>query len=160
MKINRLIAIALIAISTNSFAHQLQVNVSLSPAGNFEAKNLKLKGEIKFEKDTYTADNLWVKVEDFTTGIDLRDEHFKKHFNPSKNPKLTLSKVVAKDEKGTGILNVNGVDQKIEFTYKIENKKTIIAKFTTSNALFKLPEAKYMGIGVNDDVEIIATLDL
>ena len=144
----------------NLSAHELQVSVTLSPAGNFEAKNAKLRGEIKNEGGKYLASQLWLKVDDFKTGIDLRDEHFKKHFNMVKNPKITMSNIIAENGTGKGILNVNGVDKAISFTYKKESEKKIIATIKLKNSDFKLPEANYMGIGVNDDVEVIATLDL
>lgn len=144
----------------NSFAHSLQVNVTLSPAGNFSATNAKLRGEVKSEGNRYSAEQLWLKVDDFKTGIDLRDEHFKKHFNMSKFPKITLSKVVAENGTGSGLLAINGQEKKVDFTYKVENPKKIVATIKTKNSLFGLAAANYMGIGVNDDVEVIATIEL
>lgn len=144
----------------NVYAHELQVNITLSPAGNFEAKNAKLRGEVKVEGTKYTAEQLWLKVDDFKTGIDLRDEHFKKHLNLNKFPKITLSKVVAENGNGSGMLTVNGQEKKVDFSYKVENPKKIVATIKTKNSLFGLPSANYMGIGVNDDVEVIATIEL
>ncbi len=141
-------------------AHELQVNVTLSPAGNFEAKNVKLRGDIKTAGGKYAAEQLWIKIDDFKTGIDLRDEHFKKHFNLQKFPKITLSNILAENGSGKGVLNVNGVDKNVTFNYKKEGDKKIVATFKVKNSDFKLPNANYMGIGVNDDVEIIATMDL
>ncbi len=154
------LSILALVSSLQILAHELQVNVTLSPAGNFEAKNAKLRGDIKTEGAKYTAEQLWIKVDDFKTGIDLRDEHFKKHFNLQKFPKITLSNIVAENGTGKGVLNVNGVDRNVTFNYKKEGDKKIVASFKVKNSDFKLPNANYMGIGVNDDVEIIATMDL
>ncbi len=154
------LALGLLVISLNLFAHELTVKVALSPAGNFEAKNAKLRGDVKSEGGKYTAEQLWLKIDDFKTGIDLRDEHFKKHFNMAKNPKITMSKIAAENGKGEGELTVNEVTKKIPFTYKVIDPKKIEVVIKLKNSDFKLPAANYMGIGVNDDVEINATLAL
>lgn len=158
MKIGAILVLGLMCAKLS--AHELQVNVTLTPAGNFEAKNAKLRGEVKVEGTKYTAEQLWLKTDDFKTGIDLRDEHFKKHLNLSKFPKITFSKIVAENGSGSGMLAVNGQEKKVDFTYKVENPKKIIATIKTKNSLFGLPSANYMGIGVNDDVEVIATIEL
>lgn len=158
MKTVSFLVLGLLSLSLH--AHELQVNVTLSPAGNFEAKNAKLRGEVKLEGAKYTAEQLWIKTDDFKTGIDLRDEHFKKHLSLAKFPKITFSKVVAENGAGSGMLSVNGQEKKVDFTYKVENPKKLIATIKTKNSLFGLPQANYMGIGVNDDVEVIATIEL
>jgi hypothetical protein len=92
--------------STLGFAHEVVVKVSLSPAGSFEAKTSKVRGEIKKEGTKFTAESLTIKVDDLKTGIDLRDEHFKKHLNYEKFPKIVMNKIVAENGKGTGELVV------------------------------------------------------
>ncbi len=136
------------------------VKVSLSPAGSFEAKTSKVRGEIKKEGTKFTAESLSIKVDDLKTGIDLRDEHFKKHLNYEKFPKIVMNKIVAENGKGTGELVVNETTNKVEFSYKNISDKKIEATFKVKASSFKLKEAKYLEIGVDDDVEIVATIDV
>ncbi len=143
-----------------SFAHEVAVKITLWPAGGFEAKSAKLKGEVKKEGNKMTAENLWVKVEELTTGITLRDEHFHKHLNSEKYPKITLTQVSAENGKGTGFLTVNEIKQPVTFTYKNSGPKKLEATFKVKASAFKLPPAKYMEIGVDDDVEIVAIIDV
>ncbi len=145
----------------NLNAHELIVKVSLSPAGSFEAKNLKLRGEIKKDGAGFSSDQLWLKTQDFSTGIDLRDEHFKKHLEVEKFSKITLTNVKASGGKGTGELTVREVKRPITFTYKNLSEKKLEASFKVKAVTeFKLKEAKYLEIGVDDEVEIVATLDI
>ncbi len=141
-------------------AHEITVKVALSPAGNFEAKSSKVKGEVKKEGTKFSAENLWVKSEELKTGIDLRDEHFHKHLNFEKFPKITLTKISAMDGKGTGTLTVNDVSKAVPFTYKMISPAKMEATFNVKNSDFKLKDASYMGIGVKDDVEIVAIIDV
>jgi len=147
-------------IMNASFAHEVTVKISLWPAGGFEAKSEKLKGEVKKEGNKMTAENLWVKVDELKTGIDLRDEHFHKHLNSEKFPKISMSQIVAENGKGTGVLSVNENKQPVTFTYKNNGPKKIEATFKVKASAFKLPPAKYMEIGVDDDVEIVAVIDV
>lgn len=141
-------------------AHEVSVKVSLSPAGSFTAKSAKLKGEVKKEGDKFTAENLWVKVEDLSTDITLRDEHFHKHLNFDKYPKITLTKVIASKGVGKGILTVNDVKKIVSFNYKELTPKKLEATLKVKPSMFNLKEAKYMEIGVEDEVEIIALIDV
>ena len=155
-----LMTVFLLISSQLVFAHSLKLKVALSPAGSFEAENAKLRGNIKVEGEKYSAEELWLKVDDFKTGIDLRDEHFKKHLGLEKSPKITLKKIVAENAQGTGLLSVNGVEKNIHFSLKKISDKKIQANFTVKNSDFKLPSANYMGVGVEDDVVVEAVIDL
>lgn len=151
---------ALLLLNSTARAHDLLVKMSLSPAGSFEAKSAKLKGEVKKNGESFTAENLWIKVEELKTGIDLRDEHFHKHLNYEKYPKITLTQISAANGKGSGTLNVNDVKKPVNFIYKILSPNKIEASFNLKPSDFKLKEAKYMEIGVEDDVQVIATIDV
>nr|BDT27106.1 YceI family protein [Bacteriovorax sp. HI3] len=141
-------------------AHEVTVKVALSPAGSFEAKSAKVKGDVKKDGNKFTAENLWVKVEELKTGISLRDEHFHKHLNFEKSPKITFSQVSAADGKGTGTLTVNDVKKPVDFTYKQVNPNKIEATFKVKPSELKLKPAEYMGIGVTDEVEVVAVIDV
>jgi polyisoprenoid-binding protein YceI len=151
---------AITILSTPVYANDLTVKMTLSPAGSFEAKTSKVRGEITKSGDSYKAESLWIKVDDLKTGIDLRDDHFHKHLNFEKNPKITLANVEAAGGKGSGTLTVNGVSNKIAFTYKTISDKKIEANFKVKPSAFKLKEAKYLEIGVDDEVEVVASMDV
>lgn len=142
------------------FAHELTVKVSLSPAGGFEAKSAKLKGEIKKEGNKLMANNLWIKIEEMKTGIDLRDEHFHKYFNFEKFPKITFTEILAENGKGAGNLSVNNVKKRVSFIYKALSVGKIEATMKIKASDFDLKPAKYMEIGVDNDVEVVAILDI
>jgi polyisoprenoid-binding protein YceI len=148
------------AMTTVASASDVLVKMSLSPAGSFEATTAKLHGELTKTGEKYTADNIWVKTDDLKTGIDLRDEHFHKHLNSEKFPKITFTNVSAEGGKGSGTMTVCGVSNKVDFTYKPVTPKQLKANFKVKPSAFKLPEAKYLEIGVDDDVEVVATMDV
>lgn len=150
----------LLLCSNTIFANELVVKVTLSPAGSFEAKTAKLKGDVKIAGEKITAEQLWVKTEELKTGVDLRDEHFRKHLNFEKFPKITLSKIEAQNGTGKGNISINDVKQDITFKYKKINPKKLEAEFELIPSKFNLKKAEYMGIGVEDKVVIIATLDI
>ncbi|MBC7537569.1 MAG: YceI family protein [Bacteriovorax sp.] len=146
--------------SSLSNASDLSVHMTLSPAGSFDAKTAKLRGDVVKSGDKYTADSLWVKIEDLKTGIDLRDDHFHKHLNFEKFPKISMTNIVAQSGKGSAMLTINGVPNKQDFTYKQINDKKIEAHFNVKPSAYKLKEAKYLEIGVDDDVEVTASMDV
>lgn len=141
-------------------AHEMVVKVALTPAGSFEAKSVKVKGEVKKKGTAFTAENLWVKTEELKTGIDLRDEHFHKHLNAAQFSKISFTQVTAADGKGTGTLSINDIKKPVPFTYKMINPSKIEAKFTVKPSEFKLKEASYMGIGVTDSVDVVAIIEV
>ncbi len=143
-----------------TFASEVTVKMTLSPAGSFEAKTTKVHGEVVKAGEKFTAESLWVKTEELKTGIDLRDEHFHKHLNFDKSPKITFSNIEAIAGKGSGTLTVNGVSNKVNFTYKSVSDKKLLASMKVKPSAFKLKEAKYLEIGVDDEVEIVVDMDV
>lgn len=141
-------------------AHEVTVKVALTPAGSFEAKSAKVKGDVKKSGAGFTAENLWVKTEELKTGIDLRDEHFHKHLNATQFPKISFTQVTAADGKGTGTLNVNGEKKPVSFTYKSVGPNKIEASFTVKPSDYKLKDASYMSIGVKDSVDVVAIIEV
>lgn len=141
-------------------AHEVTVKVALTPAGSFEAKSAKVKGDVKKSGAGFTVENLWVKTEELKTGIDLRDEHFHKHLNAAQFPKISFTQVTAADGKGTGTLSINDVKKPVPFTYKSVGPKKIEATFTVKPSDFKLKEVSYMGISVKDSVDVVAIIEI
>lgn len=151
-----LLLIASFLLSTTLFAQSVAFNVSLTPAGSFEAVSQKLKGNLIKKGSAFTADKLWISIESFKTGIELRDEHLWKHLNSTKYPKAVLSEVKGANGKAIGKLTVNGVTKPVNMTYKDDGKK-VSAAFTVKASAFNLPKAQYMGVGVQDEVNVKVT---
>jgi hypothetical protein len=152
---------SLLIISFQTLASELTVDVTLSPAGSFEAKTTKIIGKVEKSATGYKAEKLAIQIDNFKTGIDLRDDHFKKYLKGEKKVNLIiLSKVVATNNAGTGNLKVNEVEKAINFTYKKQSETKIEAVIKLKATDFKLPEANYMGIGVENDVTVKVILDV
>lgn len=152
-----IIAAGLCLLSLSSFAeNKVVIDVGLSPAGSFQAVSGKAKGNIIKTGDSFTADKISVNIESFKTGIDLRDEHTWKHLNTSKHPKAILSDVKGQGGKAKGTLEVNGVKKPVDITYKVVGQD-IDAKFTVKASDFGLSKAEYLGVGVNDLVNVNVT---
>lgn len=134
-------------------AQKLALNVELSPAGSFTATTDKIKGDVVKNKDgSVSAKELTVAIRNINTGIDLRDEHFRKHLKFKEHPKAVLSDIKGKDGKATGMLEIAGVKKPIDITYS-EEGSNINAKFKVLASEFKLSDAQYMGVGVEDGIE-------
>ena len=152
------VALSFLLLSCLSYAEsKITLYVTLSPAGSFQAVSKKAKGNLFKQGDTFTADKISVSIESFNTGIDLRDEHTWKHLNSAKHPKATLTDLKASGGKATAMLEVNGEKKPINITYKTANDE-VIAKFTVKASEFKLPKAEYLGVGVDDAINVEATL--
>ncbi len=136
----------------------LSLNVKLTPAGSFVAKSNKLKGDLVQEGANFKAEKLTVLISTFKTGMSLRDEHFCKHLKCEANPKATLSDFVAANGVGKGTLEVAGVKKPIEVKYEVKGNQ-LVAPLNFKASEFGLPPAKYLGVGVNDDVtgEVVIT---
>jgi polyisoprenoid-binding protein YceI len=152
------LALLLLVVSTLCFAEaKVTLFIGLTPAGSFQAVSKKPKGNLFKTGSTFTADKISVSIESFKTGIDLRDEHTWKHMNAAKNPKAIISNLKAAGGKATANLEVNGVTKPITISY-VEKGSEIEAKFTVKASSFNMPPAKYLGVGVNDDIPVEAVI--
>jgi polyisoprenoid-binding protein YceI len=152
-----LIALSILTLSFSSFANKVTFNVTLSPAGSFQAVSNKAKGNIIKQGDAFTADKITVSIESFKTGIDLRDEHTWKHMNSAKFPKAVLSDVKGQGGKATAQLEVNGVKKPITIAYAVAGEN-VNAKFAVKASEFGMSKAEYLGVGVNDVINVEASL--
>lgn len=142
--------------STASQANTAKMFVYLTPGGSLEAVSEKIKGNLIRRNGNFSADKLWITIESFKTGIDLRDEHLWKHLNYTKFPNAILTNVVGKAGKATGTLEINGIKQPVNMTY-VETSSDITTTFKVKPSEFGLPKASYLGVGVSDEVKIEAT---
>lgn len=138
---------------TSVFAQEAEVAVVLKPAGNFKAKTAEVKGAAFKNGDTYQAENIVVELSNLQTGIELRDKHTKKHLEVEKYPQAVLLKATGKGGKGEGVIKIRDIEQKISGTYEAEGN-FLIAHFPLKLSDFKITGIKYMGVGVDDTVQL------
>lgn len=131
--------------------NKLVLNVQLNPAGSFQALSENIEGDLIKKQGVLSAEKLVVKIETLKTGIDLRDEHLWKHMSAAKYKKAFLTQLIGKDGVAKAILEVAGVKRPVQIKFQDDGKK-INGTFKVSAHDFKLPEAEYMGIGVDDEV--------
>ncbi|WPU66099.1 YceI family protein [Peredibacter starrii] len=148
------VALSFALISSFALAEsKVTLFVTLSPAGSFQAVSKKVKGNLVKQGDNFTADKITVSIESFNTGIDLRDEHTWKHMNSSKHPKATLTDLKAQGGKATAMLEVNGEKRPVNITYTTKNDE-VVAKFSVKASDFKMAKAEYLGVGVEDTINV------
>ncbi len=152
------LVMALIPITANA-ENQVSILTKLSPAGSFTAISDKLKGEVIKKGTDVSAENLSVSIDSFKTDNNLRDEHMHKHFNSDKFPQAILTEFKGKAGKATGMLEVNGVKKLVEIQYS-EKSNQLIATMELKSSDFGLVKAKYLGIGVKDEVKVDVKVDL
>jgi hypothetical protein len=109
-----------------------------------------VKKQGKFE-----AKKLWVRINTFTTGISLRDEHFWNYMNVGLHPKARLTDVNGEKGVANETLEVNGIKKSIKITYS-EKNNGYVAHFKIKASDFSLPPKSFLGISVNDEVSIEA----
>ena len=153
-----IVALCILISSFSVFAKsKISIFVSLSPAGSFSAVSEKAKGNLFKQGDSFTADKISATIESFKTGIDLRDEHFWKHLNSTKHDKAVLTNLKASGGKATADLEVNGVKKSVAMTYKVVGEEVVVI-FALKASQFGLAKAEYLGVGVEDNVKVEATL--
>jgi polyisoprenoid-binding protein YceI len=158
MKLNQIL-IGILSLSLAQVASastSCQFHVSLSPAGSFVAQSneVEVRGSAVRTADGVSAKNVALKLDSLKTGIDLRDEHMKKkYFETDKYPEAVLVQATGKDGKFTGDLKLHNVTTPIVGTYVFENGD-FVGTFKTKLSDYAINKAKYMGVGVNDEVEV------
>lgn len=141
-------------IGSFAFAGSMVADVTLNPAGDFKAKTNDVVGEAVVEGDTVKADNIVVKLNKIVTGMPLRDRHAKeKYMEVAKYPEAVLTKAVGKGGKGKGLLKFHGVEKEVSGTYKVEGGK-MVAKFPLKLSDFNIKGINYMGVGVEDEIQV------
>lgn len=146
----------LVYVSAEPTKPSLEIHVELSPAGSFVAKSdaITAHGARRDENGVIRADRIELKLETLKTGIGLRDDHMtKKYFEVSKYPLAVLTNLVAEKGKFKANLNIRNRDKPIEGNYSITAENGT-AEFKCALSDFSIPEARYMGVGVEDEVTV------
>lgn len=138
---------------------------SASPSGKIELNGAAATGLIS------------VDLDQFETGIDLRNRHMKEKYLQTGSPnnkiaKIKITKIALPTDapnKGgkftnipfTGILSLHGVDREISGTANLELSASNLlatAKFSIQLGDYKIDIPSYAGVKVAENVEIEATI--
>jgi polyisoprenoid-binding protein YceI len=138
-------------------ASEAVVSVQLHPAGSFKAKTKDVKGNATKKGEAFDAANVVVDLHNLDTGIGVRDEHTKKHLEVEKYPQAVLVQAHGENGKGTGVIRIKGIEQKISGTYEFADGN-LTAHFPLQLTDFKIEGIKYMGVGVDNTVTVDITL--
>lgn len=153
--------IVVLVFPVMSYANDAAVAVDVElTAGSFVAKTKKVTGHAYKTKDGFAAENVNVDLRTLTTGVSLRDEHTKKRLKTDKFPYAKLIKASGKNGKGTATLEIKGMKVEVVGTYEASDS-TFTAKFPIhlENDL-KITDVNYMGIGVEDTVQLTVSLPI
>lgn len=134
--------------------------VELFPAGSFKAKTSEVTGEAVLIGDKVTAQSIVVKLKNLKTGISLRDKHAtEKYLEVTKFPDAVLTNATGSGGKGKGKLKIRGIEKEVSGTYKV-NGNELTAEFPINLSDYGITGVKYMGVGVNNSVNLAVTVPL
>ncbi len=108
--------------------------------------------------DSYSAAELKVPVDSLKTGVGMRDDQLKKTLNSKKYPYIIVKNVKASAGKGTATIMINGITKPVSYTFKDSGSGTAVATFKLNLPDFKLENINFKGVGVEDEVEVNATV--
>jgi polyisoprenoid-binding protein YceI len=159
--------------SAPSFAKSYQVeDGDTSFTAKAKSQILKITGEgarpsglITQNKDQTTG-QIKIKLDDFKTGINLRDEHMKNKYLEVKTypeAELEIQAVDLKAQTFTGVLSLHGVKKKIEGglqTKFSEGHAKVESQFQIHLSDFQIPTPSFMDIQLVDQVDVKVNLSL
>ncbi len=147
----------------------------LTLGGSFEAASDALEGQLSIapDGDGTTSGTLRIPLETFDTGIGLRNTHMRENYlETGKGPDFahaTLTQIVlaqpgvAASGGRTSFearLLLHGVTQDVRGTARVERTgdgARVEATFPVSLSAHGVPEPRYLGIGVRDELEVRVT---
>ncbi len=148
---------SLILLFSSFAVAQVSVTFKLSPAGNFIGTTSDVKGAVKVQGTKISAENIVVNLKTLKTGIELRDKHTQDKLETAKFPEAVLISATGENGKGTGKVKIRGIEKPISGTYVIKGDK-VEATFPLKLSDYKVEGTKYMGVGVKDELTVVAIL--
>lgn len=136
---------------------EVVVDVSGRPALNFKLRSDEVKGFVIQKGNDFEAKDIHIGLTNLKTGLETRDKHTKKYLETEKFPEAILIEAKGSAGKGTGKIKIRGIEKNIAGTYEIKGS-AIEATFPLKLSEFGISGIKYMGVGVNDDVTVHATI--
>lgn len=155
----RLVLIILLAFSGSLFAKSMTAKVALNPMGSFEVKTKRIRGAVARNGDKLQATNIEIAVKSFDTDNETRDEHLKEKLEIKKYPNIIVEKAIGKGGKGQAIIKMRNISKKVPFSYS-EKGSEVEVNFSISLKDYGITGINYMGVGVQDEVKISASLPL
>ncbi len=134
------------------------VKVPLYPVGSFEAKTAKVLGKGAKKGNKYVAKEIKVPVATLVTGISLRDKHLREKLKFKQYPHIIAKNIQAENGSGKATLVVMNSTKAVEFKYKDVGDGLAEATFQLHLPDFKINDVSYKGVGVEDTIEVIATI--
>jgi len=131
---------------------------------SIEGKGGKVKGTTTTDKDGKVSGKFEFDLSTLDSGIDLRNQHMKnKYLEIKKFPtaNLTLDPTVIPKSgyfNWTGSLTLHGVTNKVSGVAFLEGKQ-IEAKFSIETPDYKIKKATYLGVGLDDKINIVVLVD-
>ncbi len=153
----RLLLVTLLLLSDTTFAKSMTAKVALNPMGSFVVKTKRIRGSAVKKGDALQAVGLEISVKSFDTDNETRDDHLKEKLEYKKYPNIVVEKAVGKGGKGQAIIKVRDIKTKVPFTY-IEKGKEVEVSFSISLKSYGITGINYMGVGVQDEVKIDASI--
>ncbi|NBX83508.1 YceI family protein [bacterium] len=145
-----------IFLSALVWGNEVEIKVTLNPAGSFTAKSSEVlvEGSLQVSNSQLKASRIVLPISSLETGLSLRDSHMKtNYFEVAQHPKAVLLEAVGAGGRFTGKLEVHGVQKEIRGKYRIK-QGVFETKFSCRLSDFKIKEANYMGVGVEDEVTV------
>jgi polyisoprenoid-binding protein YceI len=157
---------------------EVRVVCPLTVGGSFEAHTREVKGRLSLARShpTTLEGGLAVELRTLETGISLRDEHLReKYLEISRGEgydKAALSNLVVGETDPdtfqgrtpfTATLDLHGVSKTISGQAEVRRTGPSVrveASFTLSLSQFGIPEPRYLGVGVKEDVQVKVLLTL
>jgi hypothetical protein len=121
-----------------------------------------IKGKVYKKGGKYFGENIKVPVKSIDTGIELRNTHLQQRLGADRNPRasIVLLKGSGENGKGEATFLINGIKQTFPISYKEISPDFIEAQFNIDFSKFKIPNLKYMGVGVQDIGKVVVTIPL
>lgn len=145
-------------MALTGWGNQLEIQVTLEPAGSFSAKSRQVNVEqsLQLTGTGFKVGRISVPIQSLETGLSLRDRHMRdNYFEATKYPQAVLTEAEGKDGTFKGRLQVHGVQKEVQGTYSIQSER-LEATFKCRLSDFRIKQASYMGVGVEDEVTVIA----
>lgn len=133
---------------------EVTLKFKMAPMGNFIATTSQVNGTAKMIGAKVLAEGIRIPINSLDAGMSLRSKHMKeKYLEMEKFPEAKLIKAEGENGKGTGVIEIHGVQKPIQGEYKIENNE-LVADFTVKISDYGIAKVKYLSVGVNDEVKI------